>query len=147
MPRFGKRSKNNLAQCHPLLKELANEAIQTVDFAVICGYRGAAAQEEAYRLGNSRARYGQSAHNTTYHSDPYSLAFDACPWHAEKPNIRWDDIQAFENMVEHFEETASEMGIAITCGGRWRMRDWPHVQLASWRDVKAQLQDKERHGR
>jgi hypothetical protein len=40
MPSFGSKSKAALAKCHPLLQDIANEAIKEFDFMVLDATRG-----------------------------------------------------------------------------------------------------------
>ena len=133
MPSFSSRSLNNLAQCHPDLQRVANEAIKTFDFVVICGYRNQADQEAAFRAGNSKARFGQSPHNY----QP-SAAFDACPF-----PIDWNNRQAFVRMAGVIMDAAKGLNVSLRWGGDWnrngrtgdeRFVDLPHFELHPWRD-------------
>lgn len=125
MPRFSVRSQVNLAQCHPDLGRVAEEAIKHFDFVVICGHRGEAEQEKAFHDGTSKARWRQSPHNFVP-----SLAFDACPY-----PINWQNTVAFLNMGEVMLEAARTVGVSITWGGQFkRFKDLPHFELSDWRN-------------
>jgi peptidoglycan L-alanyl-D-glutamate endopeptidase CwlK len=126
MPRFSKRSLDNLAECHPDLRRVAAEAIQHFDFVVICGFRGEAEQLKAYHDGTSKARWLQSPHNFTP-----ACAFDACPY-----PVKWDNTVAFLNMGEVMLESAYKVGVDITWGGHFkRFKDLPHFELTNWRNI------------
>lgn len=124
MPSFSTRSKKNLAGAHPLLQQLFNEVIKDFDCTVLDSQRGKAAQEEAFRRGNSKARHGQSPHNYAP-----SLAVDVVPY-----PIDWDNIAAFRRLVNVVKRKAKALGIPISCGADWRsFKDYPHHELTPWR--------------
>lgn len=126
MYKFGKRSLTCLSECQPQLVKVAHEAIKTYDFAVICGHRDRAAQEEALRSGNSRAKFGQSPHNFKP-----SYAFDAVPW-----PVDWKDIAAFEAMGKTIMAAADRLNIAVTWGKSFKgLVDYPHFELTGWRNM------------
>ena len=126
MPQFSGRSLTKLKECHPLLQRLMTDAIQTVDFSVICGYRGKDEQELAYQSGHSKLRWPQSKHNSTP-----SLAVDVVPY-----PIDWDDIAAFHMLSDAVKESWSSIpeaerdGFELSWGGDWKkFRDYPHYEL------------------
>lgn len=126
MATFGKRSRNNLAQCHQDLQVLFNEVIQYTDCAVICGHRGEKAQNEAYDNGFSQLKFPQSKHN----SKP-SMAADVVPW-----PIDWGNIKRFidfGNFVLHIAMSLYKDGKIshkVVWGGCWAsFPDYPHFEL------------------
>lgn len=136
MPTFGPRSLKNLEKVHPLLRKVLDEAIQHHDFTVICGNRGRAEQEEAYRKGNSKARFGQSPHNY----DP-AVAVDVIPYPFKDAD--WDDLEKFREIAKHILAAADKLGIPVRWGADWNMNgktsderfvDTPHFELHPWRD-------------
>lgn len=138
MPQFGTRSKNNLSQCHPVLQKIAERAIQEIDFTVICGNRGKAEQEAAFRAGNSKAHFGQSPHNYTP-----ALAFDFIP--SPFKDSDWDRTDKFQAIAKKLLEAAEELGYgdSVRWGGDWNRNgsikdekfvDTPHFELHPWRD-------------
>lgn len=130
MPRFSQRSKDNLAQTHPLLQKLMESAITEFDFTVICGQRGREEQEAAYRAGKSRARFGQSPHNFAP-----SLAVDIVPY-----PLDWNDLAAFNKMGAVIKKHAKKLGINVTWGKDFKtLKDYPHFELTNWRDIKGPL--------
>ena len=126
MPGFGKKSMENLAQCHEDLQVLFNEVILTIDCSVICGHRGKKAQQEAYNDGFSKVQYPNSKHN----SIP-SLAADVVPF-----PIDWKDVDRFNYFGEFVLRTAKRLlkegriNHVIEWGGTWdKFRDYPHYQV------------------
>lgn len=115
MPRFSKRSLDNLAQCHPDLQKIAHELIKEMDVVVICGHRGQKAQNEAFAKGTSKLRWPNSKHNKTP-----SLAFDACPY-----PIKWEERAKFLEMRERMRAIAKRLGIKV----RFISWDLPHIEL------------------
>ena len=119
MPKFGKRSKRELATAHPDLQRLFNEVIKIYDCSVICGHRGRAAQEKAYADGKSKVNWPKSKHNQTP-----SRAVDCAPW----PSL-YKDMDEFREMTDLIKATAKRLGIKIRCGIDWKWKDPPHVEL------------------
>ncbi len=119
MPKFSKRSKNNLAQAHPLLQKLFNEVIKHEDCSVICGYRGENEQNDAFKAGNSKLQYPASKHNRKP-----SLAVDVTPY-----PIIWDDIKGFERFVGIVKGIAIMMNIDIRLGADFSFKDYPHFEI------------------
>lgn len=132
---FDTGSAKRLAAAHPLLQKLMNAAREKVVFSVLDSQRGRAAQELAFKRGNSKAHFGQSAHNWSP-----SIAVDIVP--AATPSaVNWNDLAAFKNLGKIIMPLAKEMGIPIrwlgdpngdgsTADG-W---DYPHFELSPWRD-------------
>ena len=127
MPSFGKKSLKILDQLHPDLKLLCMEAIERIDFSLICGTRNKEEQEEAWLKGNSKAHYGQSPHNF----EP-ALAFDLTPYPCD-----WNNIESFKRVAEIIIECAIELDIDITWGGNFtNLKDYPHIELTNWKELK-----------
>lgn len=124
MPKFSKRSLGYLANAHPDLQRVAHEAIKHFDFTVICAFRGERAQNDAYRAGKSRARFGQSPHNFSP-----SLAIDIVPF-----PLDWNDLAAFDRMGAAFLNAARECGVKVKWGKDFiGLIDYPHFELHDWR--------------
>ena len=134
MPKFGTRSTKNLEECHPDLQAVFQEVIKHFDCAVIEGYRGKEEQEEAFRTGRSKARFGQSKHNQIP-----SMAADVMPH-----PIDWSDLNRMRYFAGYVVGIASymkEKGIidhSVRWGGDWdkdtevkdnRFQDLPHFEL------------------
>lgn len=122
MPKFGKRSRKELATAHPDLQRLFSEVINLIDCAVICGHRGHADQDKAFAEGKSKLKWPNSKHNKVP-----SLAVDVAPW----PSL-YSDMEKFVSLIDVVKSTARRLGIKITCGIDWkRFPDAPHVELLS----------------
>lgn len=139
MYKFSEKSKEKLAQAHPMLQCLFNEVIKYWDITITTGYRGEAAQNEAYANGTSSKRYPYSKHNKT----PFSHAVDIAPY--SKGGIDWNDDGSFYMLagyVKRISETTDYMGLTISeylrCGADWDgdreandqgLRDPAHFEL------------------
>ena len=125
MPYFGTTSRRRLASCHPVWHDILMEAIAIYDFSILCGFRGEDEQNAAYALGNSKARWPDSKHNTFP-----SLAVDVAPYHPAQPHIRWDDEKEFFFQAGLITGIASQLGHTVKWGGRFRsVKDLPHFEL------------------
>lgn len=126
MPSFGKRSLKILDQLHNDLQLLCLEAIERIDFSLICGTRGKEEQEKAFDEGKSKAHYGQSPHNF----EP-ARAFDFTPYPCD-----WNDVEGFKRVAKVIMDCAKELHIDITWGGDFSFKDYPHFELTNWRNIK-----------
>jgi peptidoglycan L-alanyl-D-glutamate endopeptidase CwlK len=125
--RWGVSSKKNLEQAHTILQALADKALEKSkqDLKVICGYRNEADQNKAFAEGKSKLKWPKSAHN----SHP-SMAIDVVPL-----PLDWNNIDAFEEMVQCFEDAWYELdedltkGWALRCGADFSFHDYPHFEL------------------
>jgi len=117
---FSKRSALALGSCHPALQAILYDAIEMIDFTVICGYRDEAKQNEAYETGRSQLKYPHSKHNQYP-----SLAVDIIPY-----PVDWDDIERFHALALVVKGCAKRLGIEIVWGGDWlTFKDYPHFEL------------------
>lgn len=125
MPKFGTSSKKHLAGAHPLLQQLFNEVIKDIDCTILDSQRGRADQEKAFKLGHSKAHFGQSAHNW----NP-SVAMDVVP-----SPLDWDDTAAFKALAKVVKAKAKALNIPVVWGGDWpNFKDYPHYELGpDWR--------------
>lgn len=41
----------------------------------------------------------------------------------------WVDLKGFQIIGELFEKCAKDVGLKITWGGRWKWKDWGHIQI------------------
>lgn len=123
MPKYGTRSRNNLATAHPELQRLFNEVIKYYDCSILCGHRTKEEQEKVYNEGRSKVRWPNSKHN----ANP-SKAVDAVPWFSNEPHIRWHDKAKFYEFGGFVQGVAATMGIKIRWGGNWDSDDELHDQ-------------------
>ena len=128
MPRFGKRSRGNLATCDERLQKVFNEVIKNVDCSVIEGHRSEERQNKLYDEGKTKVRYPNGRHN----AKP-SNAADVVPY-----PIDWDDRERFHLFAGYVLGVARGMGITLRWGGDWNMNfevddnkfdDFPHFEL------------------
>jgi len=128
MPKFGKRSLDNLNTCHPDLQRLFNEVIKYYDCSVLCGHRTKEEQDAAYHDGRSKVQWPNGKHN----SMP-SKAVDVAPY-----PVDWSDTRRFYMFVGIVRGIAAMMGIKIRVGADWdgdmevkdqNFHDLPHVEL------------------
>lgn len=120
MPKYGKRSEENLSTCHEDLQRLFREVIKHYDCSVLSGYRDEREQHRLFVNGMSQLQYPKSMHNR----QP-SLGVDVVPY-----PIDWNDIYRFKEFMFFVKGVAIGMGIEIECGGQWtKFKDYPHFQL------------------
>lgn len=126
MPKFSRASAQRLATCHKDLRAVCEQLIKTFDFSVTCGHRGKADQDAAYKAGNSKVRFPNSAHNKLP-----SMAVDIVPY-----PVDWNDIGRFKEMAAAFFAVANllkergEITHEFKWGGNWRtLKDYPHFEV------------------
>ena len=128
MPRFGSRSRKNLATCHEDLQDLFNEVIKHVDCSVICGHRNKQEQNEAFEKKRTKVKYPNGRHNAMP-----SMAADVVPY-----PIDWDDRERFHLFAGFVLGIAQSMEINIRWGGDWNKNfevddnnfdDLPHFEI------------------
>lgn len=133
MPSFGSASLSSRAKLHPKLQLIVDEAIKEIDFKILDATRGRAAQEKAFKQGNTKAHFGDSAHNYVP-----AIAMDLFP-----APYDWDNTKAFEALSVVILRIAKAKDIPIRWGGDWQMDgnkttsdnwDKPHYELHKWRD-------------
>lgn len=137
MPKFSAKSKKLLAQLHPALRAICEEAIKETDFTIMDSTRGRAAQELAFKRGNSKARFGESAHNYVP-----AIAVDLAPY-----PVDFDNLQRFKDLAKIILRIAKAKGVPLRWGGDWNMDgstsdgwDFPHFELHPWRTYAKQSQ-------
>lgn len=126
MPVFSKTSKARLQTCHPDIAAVCRELIKQYDFAVLCGHRTKAEQNDAFKRGTSRLVYPQSAHNKIP-----SHAVDIAPY-----PIDWNNLMRFREMWHRFDAIAQllrergEIESRFEWGGDWNtLKDCPHIEI------------------
>lgn len=133
MPKFSIASEIQLDTCDERLQRICREAIKYIDFTVVEGHRGQAAQHAAFLKGNSELDWPNGRHNATP-----SLAVDLAPWPAdwsegEKPHAR------FAVLAGVMLTCSIQLGISgLIWGGSWnknwdpretKFNDWGHFQV------------------
>ena len=120
MPSFSQKSLDNLSTCDLRLQRIFNEVIKHRDCTILEGHRGREAQEKAFAEGRSKARFGESKHNT----EP-SQAVDVLPY-----PIDWADKERIIEFAGFVLGVASQMRIGLKWGGHFKsFFDGPHFEL------------------
>jgi peptidoglycan L-alanyl-D-glutamate endopeptidase CwlK len=137
--RFGKRSSDKLATCHPTLVAVAQRALERspYDFSIIHGYRGEEQQNALYDSGASKKRYPDSMHNhTDDNGKPLSLAIDFAPYVNGK--IPWNETTIFAVIAGCLFSAAAELEVTLRSGLDWdgdgltsdqTFHDYGHIEL------------------
>lgn len=90
-----------------------------------CVVRTGKEQDRLFKLGMSRAKAGQSAHN-------YGAAVDAI--HSVKA---WNLTRNQWSIIGHVgKEAAAQAGLKVTWGGDWKFYDPAHWELTDWRALR-----------
>ncbi len=100
----------------------AGECPGVADITVLCGWRNAIDQDEAFRKKTSKLKWPESKHNNMSQGLPNSLAVDMAPY-----PIDWSTagLPRFRALRKYALKKAEEMGIKI----RIISWDWPHYEL------------------
>lgn len=117
---LSERSKTNLKGVHAKLVAVVELALSLskIDFVVIEGLRTEARQKEMIALGKSWVQ--RSKHQDGLAVDLMALPADgASNWDA----CHYDVINAA------MQEAAGRLGVRLTWGGSWKMRDLVHFQI------------------
>lgn len=151
MSEYGTESKTNLETVHPIIRLVCNRAITLIDHKVICGWRGEAAQHEAFVSGNSKVDWPNSNHNRQVYSEvfkkwiPESFAVDLAPWPIDYWNAGSTETQKREGTLRFYYLAGIMIGIAdeLNLPGSFGMRlrwggDWNRNGIftdESFRDI------------
>lgn len=134
MPILGGESRRQRDTCHPKLIRLIDETIKLVDFSVLEGFRGQAAQDADFAKGISKLKWPNGRHN----KKP-SRAFDFAPFPIDWSN-KSTALGRFLFVAGCFHTIAQQLGIKIKFGWDWNgnldprdenFLDWGHIELDS----------------
>lgn len=128
MFKFSKTSQDNRDTCHPDLIKLMDASIKSspIDFSIICGHRGAEAQNEANENGFSDLRYPLSKHNMIP-----SDGIDIQPYPYTQEDKNDLNHAKFKILSKHIKSVAKKLDIDVINGGLDWGKDWFH-----WERVK-----------
>ncbi len=127
MPELSQKSLNKLQQCHPDIQRVIFEAIKTIDFTIIEGYRTKEDQDVRFYQGTSRVKWPNSKHNAFP-----AKAIDIWPWpvprdakgNLDSNSTKWNQLAGI------ILEKADQLGVKLTWGGNWTsIVDKPHFEL------------------
>ena len=158
MPSFGKASKKRLATLCPELVEIANDAIEIIDFSIIETARSKSVQDGYFNSGMSMVKWPNSKHNLSS-ARPLSEAMDVWPYvkpfgalsgHPDQIKLIAESSGRSEQEVKEFvyKSFARVSGVIEACaalrrakvrwGGDWdgdfnlldqNFHDLPHIEI------------------
>ncbi len=116
MPIFSQASLDRLSTCDTRLQRILLHAIKIVDFQVIEGHRGEAAQNKAFDEGKSTKRWPEGNHNSLP-----SRAVDVAPLSVDtsKGRLDWGDKIAFGRLMGIMQAIAYSHGVKLRFGMDW----------------------------
>lgn len=121
-----KRQESTLSSVHPILRAFFHDMNENIvrpaggELYAFSGFRSRGRQHALFVSGRSRARYGQSWHNTR----PYSLAIDVVPVF-KTGIIEWSSDRTRSTL----EACAEYISPHLTWGHHLFLGDWYHFQL------------------
>ncbi len=139
MPAFGAASLAQLQTCDPRLQRILRRAILIVDFKILEGHRGEAAQNKAFAEGKSKLRWPHGNHNAFP-----SRAVDIAPLSTDTSRgaLDWEDLVAFGRLMGIVQAIGFDEGYRLRFGLDWdgdfrtvgrdkdeTFMDAPHVEL------------------
>ena len=137
--RFGRKSKQRLAQLHKDLQFLCTEVIKIINFSIVEGHRGEKRQNQYYVAGVTKKKWPDSKHNKLP-----SEALDAYPYPVILPDIKKSkkeygkQLARFYLLVGIFKGIAFSNNIKIRVGADWdsdgeildqSFDDLPHIEI------------------
>jgi peptidoglycan L-alanyl-D-glutamate endopeptidase CwlK len=117
---FGTKSAERLAQVHPDLQKVFNQAItdSPLDFSITEGLRTKERQKALFDAGKSQTM--NSRHLTGKAVDIAVIRDGEITW----------DIRYYRIVTDHIKKVAKELDIPIVCGIDWvSFVDGPHIEL------------------
>ena len=117
---FGTKSSERLAQVHPDLQRVFNEAIKDspLDFSITQGLRTKEQQKVLFDAGKSQTM--NSRHLTGKAVDIAVIREGEVTWY----------FKYYQLVSDHIKKVAKELGIEVAWGGDWAsFRDGPHYEL------------------
>lgn len=115
MPKFSLSSKQRLDTCDRRIQLICNDAIEIVDFTVICGHRNKNDQDKAFAEGKSQKQWPHGNHNAFP-----SLAVDIAPvYYDQSVKIDWKDVIAFGRLMGIVQAIAHRHKIKVRFGLDW----------------------------
>lgn len=120
MYKLGERSRLRLNGVHPDLVKVVEHAIDisTIDFIVLEGLR---TPERQKLLRDSGASQTLNSRHITGHAVDLGALVDG--------EVRWD-WPLYHKIAAVMKQAAKQVGVDITWGGDWKMRDGPHFELS-----------------
>ena len=144
MNTFSPISSARLMTCDVSLRIVFEEVLKIFDCSILCGHRDQAEQERVFAEKLSKARWLESPHNF----QP-SFAVDVVPH-----PVDWEDTERMAYFAGHVKGIASRLGIDLVWGRDWdadtnlndqNFNDYPHYEIAGWREQAAQRSQQEKN--
>lgn len=165
---LGKTSRDFLKGVHPDLKRLAYEMSRRIDaekkrrgglykfdFSVKDGVRGEAAQEKAFKSGNSKVKFPNSKHNKkpsqAIHFLPYPIRWPQKPTiiiamsdaaisrYRRELKVYAKQLGRFYQLIGFVQAVATDLNIQVRSGSDWNrdgdIMDQNFDDLAHWEVV------------
>lgn len=112
--KFGKGSEIQLATLDPRLQRVLRRALSygIIDFVVVVGFRGEAAQNEAFRTGASQKRWPEGEHNQ-YPSKAVDVALYI------NGKVEWGLPKSWYYLGGLIMAAAAEEGVRLRWGADW----------------------------
>lgn len=122
---LGVRSRARLKGVHPDLVKVVERAINltTVDFTVLEGVRDPMRQKKLVEAGASQTMNSRHIPG----ADGFAKAVDLGAWVDDQVDWSWP---LYAKINDAMQEAAKQVGVDITWGGDWKMRDGPHFELS-----------------
>jgi len=123
MNKFGSISKQKLSTVHPILQVICHNVIPFKDFTVAWGWRGEAAQDQAFNDGYSKVKFPKSKHNKSslLNNSTMSDAIDIYPW--VNNAISYDRLECTHLAGMILQAGAAlelhKIGLELIWGGNW----------------------------
>lgn len=120
MYKLDERSKLRLKGVHPDLVKVVEHAIDisTINFTVLEGLR---TPERQKLLRDAGASQTLNSRHITGHAVDIGAFVDG--------ELRWD-WPLYHKIAAAMKQAAKQVGVDITWGGDWKMRDGPHFELS-----------------
>lgn len=128
--KFGERSLQRLATCHPDIRRVMLRAIASspIDFTVLEGVRSEEQQRRNVRSGASKT---MKSRHLPHRGDGLSRAVDIAPLVDGKVSFAWP---LYDRLSPIVKQAALDEGVKLEWGGDWKsFRDGPHWQLP-WKE-------------
>lgn len=123
---FSKASRDKMKGVHPDLVAVAERAIEVseIDFKITEGVRSEEKQRKLVEAGASWTM--NSRHIPATNRSKMAEAVDVAALVGKE--VRWD-WPLYPIIAKAFKQASRELGIPITWGGDWKVRDGPHFEL------------------
>lgn len=137
MPKFSKKSLDQLASCDERLQRVAHAAIKLVDFTITQGHRSVAEQQRLFAQGRTApgaiVTKVDGVKVKSKHNYKPSKAFDFVPY-----PIDWKDREKFIYIAGIMLGIGNMMGVPLRWGGDFNrndnlrdddFKDLPHIEI------------------